>query len=468
MSESTTSTSYSGDLLERQAFCKNLERFVLTEHDFVEGSLIVSLNAPFGCGKSTAVRMWLDDLKTRRASDPTLPRSVLINAWESDYCGDPLVAIISALTAALKDPSDPEPKQDDANAIREGLKDFGWMAVGLANGFISSQLGVDVGAAGELAERKRAERALAPAVNILEGFEAKQQALNVLKSNLVGAFGGETVRALVVIDELDRCRPDYAIHYLETIKHIFDVHGIAFVLAVDETQLGSAATVLFGERLVVSEYFRKFFHRTVALPEPSDRAAGNFTVELANRFFIKAGKRACGYAAEPRLVRELSRLIIGYRLSLRQAQEAFRIMGHAFAKSEARHENMAWTYGGGIAAMSVLKVARPESYHRLGRGELLVTELWDLLEPISRVPKGNREWWFRLLLCGYALNKEWREQAEAELTKRKLYQPNPKDPLAFNRVVGEFAHSWEMCGFGDKAGLAHAYEHIEAVASFAS
>ena len=66
------------------------------------------------------------------------------------------------------------------------------------------------------------------------------------------------------------------------------------------------------------------------------------------------------------------------------------------------------------------------------------------------------------------MNKEWREQAEAELTKRKLYQPNPKDPLAFNRVVGEFAHSWEMCGFGDKAGLAHAYEHIEAVASFAS
>ena len=34
-----------------------------------------------------------------------------------------------------------------------------------------------------------------------------------------------------MIDELDRCRPDYAITYLETIKHIFSIKGTAFVLA---------------------------------------------------------------------------------------------------------------------------------------------------------------------------------------------------------------------------------------------
>jgi hypothetical protein len=468
MSDPTAPSPYAGDLLERQAFCQNLERFLLTEHDFVEGSLIVSLHAPFGFGKSTTVRMWLDDLRNRRATDPSLPRSVLINAWESDYCGDPLVAIISAITTALADATDPEPKQEEAKAIREGLKDVGWMALGLANGFIGSQLGVDVVAAGELAERKRAERAGEPPTNILEGFEAKQHALGALKSNLRKAFEGENVRALVVIDELDRCRPDYAIHYLETIKHIFDIHGIAFVLAVDELQLGSAATVLFGQRLVASEYFRKFFHRSISLPKANERAVGTFTVDLAKRFFVKAGKRACGYTADARLIRELSRLLLGYQLSLRQAHEAFRIMGHAYAKSEANHENMAWSYGGGIAAMSVLKIIKSDDYHRLGRGELPISELWDLLEPLTRGPKDKREWWFKLLLCGYVLDAEWRRQVEAELSKRKLYQPNSNDPMAFNRAIGEFAHSWEMCGFGDKAGLAHAYEHIEAVASFAS
>jgi len=109
-----------------------LERFLLTEHTFVEGSLVVSLNAPFGSGKTTFLRMWADDLTARRVGAPELPRPVIINAWESDYCGDPLLALVSALSRALADTTAPAPEPSNAEGIREAAKDLLWFGVGLA------------------------------------------------------------------------------------------------------------------------------------------------------------------------------------------------------------------------------------------------------------------------------------------------------------------------------------------------
>lgn len=37
-------------------------------------------------------------------------------------------------------------------------------------------------------------------------------------------------RSLVFIDELDHCRPDYVVNYLETINCIFEMHGVLFLL----------------------------------------------------------------------------------------------------------------------------------------------------------------------------------------------------------------------------------------------
>ena len=42
---------------------------------------------------------------------------------------------------------------------------------------------------------------------------------------------------VIFIDELDRCRPLYAIELLERIKHIFGIDGLIFVLSIDKEQL---------------------------------------------------------------------------------------------------------------------------------------------------------------------------------------------------------------------------------------
>jgi predicted KAP-like P-loop ATPase len=61
-----------------------------------------------------------------------------------------------------------------------------------------------------------------------------------------------------MVDELDRCRPDYAIRVLERIKHFFDISGIVFIIGMDRNQLCHSICGLYGERFNSSEYLKKF------------------------------------------------------------------------------------------------------------------------------------------------------------------------------------------------------------------
>ena len=93
--------TFDDDLLGLAEFSKRLEEFIATERDYVEGSLVLALSSKFGSGKTTFLRMWKASLenvvnKTER------PLVVPLNAWASDYYGDPLFAIISALVDRLE------------------------------------------------------------------------------------------------------------------------------------------------------------------------------------------------------------------------------------------------------------------------------------------------------------------------------------------------------------------------------
>ena len=72
---------------------------------------------------------------------------------------------------------------------------------------------------------------------------------------------------VIVIDELDRCKPIYAIELLETIKHFFGVKNIIFVFLVNKKQLQSIVSTSYLQDDECSEYFEKFFDIQFNLPE---------------------------------------------------------------------------------------------------------------------------------------------------------------------------------------------------------
>ena len=66
---------------------------------------------------------------------------------------------------------------------------------------------------------------------------------------------------VVIIDELDRCRPSYALEMLERVKHLFDVPNVVFIFFVYAPALLSAVRKTYGQDIDPSEYLRKFFER---------------------------------------------------------------------------------------------------------------------------------------------------------------------------------------------------------------
>lgn len=459
----TDSASYAQDLLSRKAFATDLERFIFTEHQFVPGGLVLSLQAPFGSGKSTFSTMWLDDLRTRRKLDRHLPRPVTINAWESDFCGDPMIAILSALKIALTDPDSVDQDQKSANALKAAAKDIGNFAIGLANSFVAHTTGIDAVAAGDFAEA-RSRKGDPVSDDLLGVFEKRREALGTLKQTLERIFGGATVKAVVVIDELDRCRPDYAIQYLETIKHIFDIRGIAFVLCIDERQLRSAAGVLFGKDLAFEEYLRKFVHRTVHLPSPSAEELKTLAADYTTRYLVVENGRRCVLPSSHETIKGIAELLVAFQVSLRQIQEIYRILGHALATTKDSKWGPGWTFSAGIIFMGALRVADRNAYHRIGVSDLEPEQLAEFLTALSSYP-ASQKWWFKVLVTGLRSRDGIEASIASTMIKLGIIDSTQNATTAVPEILGQFVRGWGSFVSSD-SHLKRVYDRIEGIKSF--
>lgn len=114
-------------------FAERLEKYINVEHLFVDESLVISLNAPFGAGKSTFLEMWknkIDDGKNYFDKNPTV---VKINAWRDDYCGDPFISLVSSLIEAFGIDS------KEGNYLRKEIKKMGRLSLSISNQIVSSR-----------------------------------------------------------------------------------------------------------------------------------------------------------------------------------------------------------------------------------------------------------------------------------------------------------------------------------------
>lgn len=382
-------------------FAGKLEDFLRTETDFVEGSLVATLNAPFGRGKTTFIQMWKNHLDSRRESESDVPVCVVLNAWEDDYCGDPLLSLVSAIEKELAIRKSDKTAAVQIEAVKEATRDIGWFMLAMANSAVSHFTGMDPIAAGEVADRKKANRSkVAQRPDMLRLFQFRKDALQRLKLALQSLFESEKRPVFVLVDELDRCRPDFAIHYLETIKHVFDVKGLAFFLAVDLQQLESSARAMFGNGLDFPEYYRKFSHRTIRLPEINlegiRRLASNYTNCFLDDPATEAPRRKTFLNLHDTR-RALTELPLDFRLTPRQIQETFRILGHMTSVREKKGD-LYYHIASATIFLICLQLFRPEIFEEIREGKVNHNRL---LEIISQLPLSrDRDWWaFVLTLC---------------------------------------------------------------------
>lgn len=93
----------------------------------------------------------------------------------------------------------------------------------------------------------------------LESFRQQSEQLISFKRAISEALDGK--KLVLIIDELDRCRPDYALELLENIKHIFDIKGLFIIFSANKSQLGSMIRKKYGYDIDAEEYLEKFYQK---------------------------------------------------------------------------------------------------------------------------------------------------------------------------------------------------------------
>lgn len=236
--------------------------------------LVIALDGEWGTGKSTFLAMWTDQLKA--GGFPV----VKFDAFEHDYVEDPFLALageIIELAEKLR------PREGKAATLLRAAKGVGGVLLktSLNAGIKLATLGsLDVAKASddmkdvisdavESATDTYIEERLTKHAEQKNALLTFRQALEDLP-RLLAKSNNDPIKPLVfVIDELDRCRPAFALQTLERIKHFFAVPGVHFVFGVNLNQLRNSVKTTYGVDMDAGLYLQKFITLTYHL---SDRA----------------------------------------------------------------------------------------------------------------------------------------------------------------------------------------------------
>ena len=212
-------------------------------------------------------------------------------------------------------------------------------------------------------------------------YETEKNAISEFKDRLskaievISSGGPSKDKPLVFfIDELDRCRPNYAIELLERIKHVFDVNGIVFVLALDKRQIGHSIRAVYGSGLDVDGYLRRFIDLEYTLPDPDHIA---FPSLLADQFGIsKSAKQIYAAGADSNLtVRLFAGFAKCFGLSLRAQQQSFAAMSIILVTGSPMVALLLPL----IAGMLAIKAYDADLYSKIISGEISAQKTLEML-----------------------------------------------------------------------------------------
>lgn len=367
---------FQNDSLNRKDSAEALTQFVLSAAE----PLVVCIDAPWGQGKTTFLRMWEQHLKNNKV--PT----IYFNAWENDFSDDALISLIGEIGSALSVLS----KTGDESKAKEYFEKAKSIGIGLIKR--SVPVAAKIATAGALDLEKVTEQALSSlaesvAKEQIEKYESSKKSIQAFRDSLrifANTISEEEPKPLVfIIDELDRCRPTYSVEVLEKAKHFFNVDNIVFVLGADKVQLGSSIKAIYGEGLNVNGYLRRFIDFDYLLPPPEK---GKYIKALFQRFgfrgYFSQKTTSESQYEQGQALSMFEELFDLYKLTLREQEHCCSLLSLAIRTTPHNHKLFPLF----LCFLIVLKVKDPDSYKQLLSEEMQPKELLQLLK---RVPGGD-------------------------------------------------------------------------------
>lgn len=324
--EIDVSNPWADDQLERKAVASELTTIIAS----IRQQFVISLHSPFGTGKTFFLTRWRQQL----INDGY--HVMYFNAWKTDFSHDPLAAFITSLKRQIDGISDASQRKTVKDRFDDLVRVSGALAPQLPSLIAKAALRKTIG--GETASdlinlyRDITTAMGSLAKERLDAQEAAESSVEQFKHLLADIVEGITKnqndeskkKLLIFVDELDRCRPTYAVEVLEAIKHLFSVRGLVFILAVDDVQLKSSVASVYGGQLDADGYMRRFIDWRINLPKPSNLEYAKF---LCSRFSVSdSGHLNKGfdfYNGEKSLIQGFSIFSDMFGLTLRQQEQIF-------------------------------------------------------------------------------------------------------------------------------------------------
>lgn len=290
---------------------------------------------------------------------------VEFNAWETDHAEDPFVALAAELEKGLKELGDGSFKEKIKDAM-DAAKKVALRAIpGIIRIATAGVLDVQ-----QLTEKEVGNLLASYAENRLGKYKENQESIKEFRKILQEMASSLTQSTdhplMVVIDELDRCRPSYAVALIEVAKHLFDADHVVFVLAVNRTQLAHSIRALYGNEFDATGYLRRFFDIDFRLPEPNRT---RFIQDLLNRIQIE---HHCDLLKE---------FFGSSDFSLRQVGQVI----HRFSLAAASLQNTRPTFLMTIEVALIVRAIDTDLYKRFVQGDLPDQELVDAIYERVRI-----------------------------------------------------------------------------------
>ena len=372
--EIPTEHPFTNDLLGRETSAQVLTQVIRS----IDGPCVLSIDGPFGSGKTTFLSLWTQHLNNQDI------QVVNLNAWETDYSGDPFLALSQGILADLENNND--------NVIQKHLREFGRIAgevaVRAAPALVSlATMGVlNIAPLLEAATSAAAEQATE---TYIDRITAQRKSLTSFKEKLAELVEAITDtdqnRPLVImIDELDRCRPSYAIEMLEVAKHLFSVDNIVFALGVNRSQLAHSVKCLYGQDFDADAYLKRFFDIDFRLPEPDKTSFINDLMKRTgiDTFFDQTSDAWVKREDQQLFEKILSTLLARSPLTLRQISQAIHHLGLVFTSLDTKDH----AYALPSAMAIILKHTIPETYDQLRHGNISDSDVVSCLFTALGIP----------------------------------------------------------------------------------
>lgn len=257
------------DILNRGEFVEQLLR--LMEHiSSNKASTCFAINGTWGCGKSFVLDLFQERLEQIQSEETYTDKYFVVryNSWKFDYYEEPLVAIVSTMIAAIEEKTKLFPDSEEKREILGMLKATGVALLSIANDAVKEKTGLDFQKAYGIVKSGEKEGAAAYEnehdYDVYFGFNKMITKLAELLEEI-----SKDYTIVFIVDELDRCTPEYAVKVLERLHHLTENQSnIITVIAIDKPQLAVSVKQLFGFEHP-EKYLEKFINFEIKLDNGS-------------------------------------------------------------------------------------------------------------------------------------------------------------------------------------------------------